>query len=58
MNICVWIISGWIGASILIALAGSKYRFGFWGYLFSSVLLSPIIGMLLLFAAIPPEQKR
>ena len=47
----------WFVASLLIAAFGSKYRFGFWGYFFASVLLSPVIGLLLLAAAVPPRQR-
>jgi hypothetical protein len=51
------ILIGWLAASLLIAFAGAKYRFGFWGYLFASILLSPVIGLLLLAAAVPPNTK-
>ena len=46
----------WILLSLLIALGGRNYRFGFWGYFFSSVLLTPVIGLLLLIAAVPVKQ--
>ena len=45
----------WIFLSILIAFAGRKFRFGFWGYFFGSMLLTPAIGLLMLLAAIPPR---
>jgi ABC-type glycerol-3-phosphate transport system permease component len=51
------IVIVWLVASLLIAFAGSKFRFGFWGYLFASLLLTPIIGVLLLAAAVPPRRK-
>ena len=47
----------WIFLSLLIALGGRKYRFGFWGYFFGSVLLTPVIGLLMLIAAIPARAK-
>lgn len=53
-----YLIAGWIGTSVCIAAAGRRYRFGFWGYLFGSLLLSPLIGFLLLAAAIPVRDKR
>jgi len=31
----------------LIAVAGWNRRMGFWGYLFASVLFSPLIGLML-----------
>lgn len=48
----------WFAASFLIALAGRRYRFGFWGYLFGSLLLTPIIGLLMLIAAVPVAERR
>jgi hypothetical protein len=48
----------WIVCSLLIAVAGQRFRFGFWGYLFASLLLTPIIGLLLLAAAIPVRTGR
>jgi len=48
---------GWIFASLLNAWMGAKFRFGFWGYLFASLLLSPVIGALLLAAAVPPRRQ-
>jgi uncharacterized membrane protein len=51
------IVIAWFVCSLLIAFAGGKYRFGFWGYLFASLLLTPIIGVLLLAAAVPPRRK-
>lgn len=47
----------WLVSSLLIAFAGSKFRFGFWGYFFASVLLTPIMGVLLLAAAVPPRRR-
>jgi hypothetical protein len=48
----------WVVSSVVIAALGAKYRFGFWGYLFASLLLTPVIGVLLLAAAIPPRPRR
>jgi hypothetical protein len=53
-----YIVPIWIGASLIIAAMGSKMRFGFWGYLFASILLTPIIGILLLAAGYPPKQAK
>jgi hypothetical protein len=52
-----YIILGWIVASFIIAFMGSKLRFGFWGYLFASLLLTPVIGVLLLAAGYPPKNR-
>jgi hypothetical protein len=35
----------------LVALIGRNRKFGFWGYFFCSILLSPIIGALLVVAS-------
>ncbi len=32
----------------LIGVMGAKRKMGFWGYLFCSILLSPIVGLLVL----------
>ncbi len=47
----------WIVGSVIIAYFGRHLRFGFWGYFFASILLTPIIGLLLLIAAIPPRKS-
>jgi hypothetical protein len=53
-----WIVvSVWMVLSVLIAVAGRRFRFGFWGYFFGSILLTPVIGLLLLVAAIPPKKE-
>lgn len=50
------LILAWIVGSFVIAALGTRYRFGFWGYLFASLLLTPVIGVLLLAAAVPPRR--
>lgn len=35
----------------LVALTGRNRKFGFWGYFFASILLTPIIGILLVIAS-------
>jgi|HubBroStandDraft_2_1064218.scaffolds.fasta_scaffold77886_2 hypothetical protein len=52
MMICI-VVAAWILFSLFIAIVGRHYRFGFWGYFFGSILLSPVIGLLLLLAATP-----
>ncbi len=41
----------YIVLSLIIALLGTDRKFGFWGYLFCSLLLSPAIGLIVLFAS-------
>ncbi|MBF0118376.1 MAG: hypothetical protein HQK79_06030 [Desulfobacterales bacterium] len=37
--------------AFIIALLGQNRKFGFWGYFFGSLLLTPIIGILLVIAS-------
>ena len=48
----------WIVAAAVIGFLGRNLRFRFWGYFFASVLLTPIIGILLLIAAVPTRDMR
>jgi len=52
------LIAAWLIGAIFIGFFGQRFRFGFWGYFFASVLLTPIVGLLLLLAAIPKRQKK
>jgi hypothetical protein len=52
------IFVAWLLGAIVIAFFGRHRRFGFWGYFFASILLTPVIGLLMLFAAIPLRQPR
>jgi len=36
-----------IAVSIIVGLLGRNRKFGFWGYFFASLLLTPILGLLL-----------
>ena len=51
------IILSYIGISILIAFLGRKRKWGFWGYLWASVLMSPILGLLFLLASDPKKLR-
>ena len=53
-----YLVIAWILGSLIIAAFGSRFRFGFWGYFFGSLLLTPIIGLLLLLAAIPRRPRK
>jgi hypothetical protein len=57
MPIHIMILAVWVAGSVVIAFLGSKLRFGFWGYLFASLLLTPVMGSLLLAAGYPPKRK-
>ena len=44
---------------VLIALLGRNRKFGFWGYLFCSLFLTPVLGALILLASdARPERLR
>ncbi|MFA5515624.1 MAG: hypothetical protein WDA20_04990 [Desulfuromonadales bacterium] len=48
-----------IAASIVVGIAGLNRKFGFWGYFFASLLLTPILGILLVIASdrkAPPKR--
>ena len=51
------VISTWFVLSLGIAFLGRNHRFGFWGYLFGSILLSPVIGLLLFFSGMPVKKR-
>ncbi len=38
---------------ILLGLMGYHRKFGFWGYFFGSMLLTPLVGILLVLASDP-----
>lgn len=48
----------WLMGALVIGFFGRHFRFGFWGYFFVSILLTPVIGLLLLIAAIPSRQTK
>ncbi len=54
----VQLIPVWLLGAILVGFFGRNKRFGFWGYFFSSILLTPVIGLLLLLAAIPRREQQ
>jgi hypothetical protein len=45
---------------LVIAITGWNRKMGFWGYLFSSIIFSPVIGLLLVLASDPkkPQEKQ
>ncbi len=48
----------WVAFSVMLGQAGRSFRFGFWGNFFASLLLTPIIGSLLVLAAIPVRKSK
>lgn len=45
------IIAPYILLCVLIAYLGKNRKWGFWGYLWPTLLLTPLIGLLLVFAS-------
>ncbi|MDU9049122.1 MAG: hypothetical protein Q3M30_09735 [Candidatus Electrothrix sp. Rat3] len=43
---------------LLIGFLGRYRKFGFWGYFFGSLLLTPLIGIILLLASDPKRDRR
>jgi len=45
----------YVAASFIVACIGMNRKFGFWGYFFGSLLLTPLIGLLLVLASDPKK---
>jgi hypothetical protein len=43
--------------SIFVAFIGMNRKFGFWGYFFASIALTPLIGILLVLASGKPRLR-
>ena len=41
----------YMGISVLIGFIGRNRKFGFWGFFFCSLLLTPVVGLLTYFAS-------
>ncbi len=42
---------------VVVAFLGRKRKWGYWGYLWSSVLFTPFFGSLFVLAADPPQRR-
>ncbi|MCG6939644.1 MAG: hypothetical protein LJE69_00130 [Thiohalocapsa sp.] len=51
------IIGIYISAAILVAYLGRRRKWGYWGYLWSSILFTPLLGLLFVLAADPAPKK-
>jgi hypothetical protein len=47
------IVVAYLGLCMLVAYLGRRRKWGYWGYLWSSVLFSPLLGLLFVLAADP-----
>ena len=45
-----------IAVCLVIGFLGRHRKFGFWGYFFGSILLTPLIGIILLLASDPKKR--
>jgi hypothetical protein len=43
----------YLALSLLVAMMGDDRKFGFWGYFFASMWLTPVVGFLLMIASNP-----
>lgn len=50
------IVALMVALSGIVGLLGINRKFGFWGYFFASLLLTPAIGLLLVLASSPPRK--
>jgi hypothetical protein len=51
----------YVVAALLVATLGIDRKFGFWGYFFGSLALTPLVGLILVMASDPkrlPVEKR
>ena len=53
----IYILS-YIILSIMIGLLGTNKKFGFWGYFFYSLLFTPFLGIIILFASSKKVPKK
>lgn len=49
---------GYFLLSLFVAFMGASRKFGFWGYFFASLLLTPFLGLLLVISADRRKWKR
>jgi hypothetical protein len=48
----------YFSAALLLGFLGINRKMGFWGYFFSSLLLTPVMGVLLLLASDPKTKPK
>ena len=52
------LIFAYINLSFCVAVAGRNRQFGFWGYFFFSLLVTPVVGLLALIGGTPSSRSR
>jgi hypothetical protein len=53
MVITPTLVAVYLGLCLLAGVCGRHRRIGFWGFFFSSILFTPLIGLLYLYLAAP-----
>ena len=48
----------YILCSLLVAVVGRHRKWGFWGYFWASLLMSPVMGVLFVLAGDPQPRRR
>lgn len=43
---------------LIVAMIGRRRKWGYWGYLWSSVLFTPLLGLVFVIAADPPPRRK
>jgi len=46
-----------VAAAFVVAFLGRARKFGFWGYFFASMLMTPLVGLVLILASDPLRDK-
>lgn len=54
----ILIILIYIALAVLVAYIGRRRKWGFWGYLWSSILCTPLMGLLFVLAADAPKHQQ
>jgi hypothetical protein len=49
------IVFAYLALCLVAGIAGRNRRIGFWGFLFSSILFTPVISLLFLYFATPKK---
>ena len=52
------LIAIYLCAAVLVAYLGRRRKWGYWGYLWSSILFTPLLGFLFVLAADPAPKPR
>jgi hypothetical protein len=50
-------VLSYLALCVVAGFAGRKRRIGFWGFLFASVIFTPIVGLLFLYWATPQRVR-